>query len=99
MPIDGGGAFSFQFAPAAAVQQDMATIQTQIDQAIATLDQYSNQQLNYWTSTARATYDVAKAKWDTAAQEMSQILQRMHVGLGNIHDNFRTTENFVTGLW
>ena len=95
----GDGAFSYQFGPADTVRQDLANTQTALVKTINDLETYSTKHLEFWTSEARDTYDRVQREWHTTVTEMTDILNKLHIGLGDIHDNFVITENKATGLW
>lgn len=54
---------------------------------------------NTWTGAAREAYDLEQRKWDAAAADLTQILNRIGASLQTAHDDFSTGETRNTGLF
>ena len=56
--------------------QDLYNKVKEIDTRLDRLESELNELRNSWAGNARAAYDVAKQKWDTALQEMIVLLDQ-----------------------
>jgi WXG100 family type VII secretion target len=81
------------------VVQEMGAISTYIQGLLEDLDNGTLQNLAEWTSSARDAYNVAKAKWDAAAADMSQQARNAQMSLSSINDNYANAEFQGLGLW
>jgi WXG100 family type VII secretion target len=81
------------------VASEMGAIASYIQGLLEDLDNGTMQNLSEWTSSARDAYNVAKAKWDAAAQDMSVQAQNAQASLSNINDNYANAERTGLGLW
>src|SRR5699024_7730500 len=63
------------------------------------LEQQLEASLAQWDGAAREAYSVAKAKWDQAANHMSQVIQKMQTTLTSITDNYDSNERNIEGSW
>ena len=66
---------------------------------LSTLEGQLNASLAQWDGAAREAYSVAKAKWDAAANHMSQVIDKMTTTLSQISDTYDDTERVNTNLW
>ncbi|GAA4794603.1 WXG100 family type VII secretion target [Streptomyces ziwulingensis] len=78
---------------------EMDAISKKIQSALTELDDSAKMHLSEWTSDARATYNVAKAKWDAAAAEMVTLAQNATLSLGHINDSYHSGERNGVNLW
>jgi|HubBroStandDraft_3_1064219.scaffolds.fasta_scaffold16139_2 WXG100 family type VII secretion target len=78
---------------------EMAQISTNIQGMLADLDNGTAQNLAEWTSAARDAYNVAKAKWDAAAQDMVAQSVNAQNCLVSIGGNYQQAEQAGTALW
>jgi WXG100 family type VII secretion target len=81
------------------VVAEMGSISTYIQGLLEDLDNGTLQNLAEWTSSARDAYNVAKAKWDAAAADMSQQAKNAQMSLSSINDNYANAEFQGLGLW
>ena len=58
-----------------AAAQDLATTVKQIDDRLNRLESELAPLRSDWTGNAQQSYQVAKTKWDTAMQDMKNLLQ------------------------
>ena len=70
-------------------------INNQLDE----LKSYLAPMRNTWTGSARESYDAEQAKWDAAAADLTQILNRIGTALQSAHEDFTTGENRNTNLF
>jgi WXG100 family type VII secretion target len=78
---------------------EMTSITTKIQTTLESLDNGAKQNLAEWTGTAQSAYFDAKAKWDTAAQQMHQQAEAARRALGNIDENYGAGERAGVNLW
>jgi WXG100 family type VII secretion target len=81
------------------VAAQMGTIARYIQTLLTDLDDASKQNLAQWTSDARDTYNVAKAKWDAAAAQMVVQAAKAENSLTQINDTYANAEFQGVGLW
>ncbi|MEU5941297.1 WXG100 family type VII secretion target [Micromonospora sp. NPDC047548] len=91
--------YSFNFQVADYTLDGMNAINTQIRQALDSLQATAESSLAEWTGDAREHYTVAKAAWNTAAQQMTVHLETARSTLLNISDNYGTTEQRARQIW
>lgn len=78
---------------------EMTAISNKIQATLQELDNGSKQHLSEWTSDARSTYDVAKAKWDAAAADMVTQANNATKALGQINEAYYSGEKYGVSLW
>ncbi|MCY0960242.1 MULTISPECIES: WXG100 family type VII secretion target [unclassified Streptomyces] len=78
---------------------EMAAISKKLQAALSDLDDSAKIHLSEWTSDARSTYDVAKAKWDAAATDMVTQAQNATHSLGHINAAYYAGERHGVSLW
>nr|WSX75674.1 hypothetical protein OH826_18440 [Streptomyces sp. NBC_00899] len=78
---------------------EMAAISKKLQETLTNLDDASRMNLSEWTSDARSTYDVVKAKWDAAAADMVVQSQNATSALGDINDAYHSGERQGMSLW
>ncbi|MEU6028855.1 WXG100 family type VII secretion target [Streptomyces tauricus] len=78
---------------------EMDAISKKIQAALTDLDDSAKMHLSEWTSDARATYNIAKAKWDAAAAEMVTLAQNATLSLGHINESYHAGERNGVNLW
>ncbi|MGW1561915.1 WXG100 family type VII secretion target [Streptomyces sp. NPDC002144] len=81
------------------VAGEMQTITKNVQEMIRNLDDSSKQRLAEWSSDARQIYNVAKAKWDAAAEEMQRQAGIATSSLGTITDHYVHGEKYGVNLW
>jgi WXG100 family type VII secretion target len=81
------------------VAAEMGSIANYISGLLEELDNGTMQNLSEWTSSARDAYNVAKAKWDAAAADMSVQASNAQNSLGSINDNYANAEYQGLGIW
>jgi WXG100 family type VII secretion target len=81
------------------VAMEMGAISASINSLVQELDSSTAQSLAEWTSAARDAYNVAKAKWDAAAADMSVQARNAQASLSSINDNYANAETTGLGLW
>jgi early secretory antigenic target protein ESAT-6 len=52
-----------------------------------------------WVGQAGSTYEVAKGQWNSAAADMSTVLQRLGITIGDVHQNYSAAEKANNDLW
>ena len=85
-----------------AIQQGVGDIRAGWNNISAQLDDlrsYLAPMRSTWTGQARDAYDSEQAKWDAAAADLTQILNRIGLALQGAHDDFTTGETRNTGLF
>lgn len=87
------------FAGMQQAQTDLAAAHNQIVSALEDLQSQAQNMLHQWTGTARDAYYVDKAKWDAAANDMSNVLAAANRHMINTTDNYMSTENANTNIW
>lgn len=81
------------------VAAEMGAISSRIQALLSDLDNGTRQNLAEWTSSARDAYNLAKARWDAAAADMSAQAARAQASLSSITDNYARAEYQGLGLW
>jgi uncharacterized protein YukE len=77
-------------------------MQTVTDNLQATLDNLADnvtRNLAHWSADSREAYNVAKAKWDIAAQAMHYQLAQATKAVGIINEYYQSGEKYGTSLW
>jgi WXG100 family type VII secretion target len=95
----GGEMISVMFG---SLQDGAAGLQTTYNAIQTSLDDLQSQvenNLAAWDGDARATYFVAKARWENDAKELALILNRMGVHVAEAHDGYTVAENRNAGFF
>jgi WXG100 family type VII secretion target len=91
--------YTVNMSNVAAVAEEMNAIAGLINTLVQGLDDASTQHLAEWTSSARDQYNVCKAQWDAAAQDMATQAQKAQASLSSINDAYANAEYQGLGLW
>ncbi|MEU8718385.1 WXG100 family type VII secretion target [Streptomyces sp. NPDC048663] len=91
--------YEVSFSQMEFVAGEMQTITKNLRQMISNLDDSSKQRLAEWDSDARQTYNIAKAKWDRAAEAMEQQAAVATSSLGTITEHYMHGEKYGVNLW
>lgn len=81
------------------VASEMNSDSQQIQNMLTDLNQQVQTNLSQWSSSARDAYNIAQAKWNAAAQDMSIQAARASASLSSINDNYANAEYQGLGLW
>jgi 6 kDa early secretory antigenic target len=87
------------FGSLQAGEADYASIYSQLQSTISTLDGQLRSSLNMWDGEAQQAYYVAKAKWDAAMANMAAVLNNLRAVIGEANVNYSTTEAANAALW
>lgn len=92
--------FTFNFAMADAVLDDVARVNQRIERALDELEVNVERGLADWESEdAKTAYRAAKVRWDQAAQQMNTFLGSARQTLSSVSDNYKETEKSNANLW
>jgi WXG100 family type VII secretion target len=91
--------YSVNINQLAEIAGEMGQIAGNIQANLEELDSASLQNLSEWTSAARDAYNVAKAKWNSAAQGMVTQAKNAQASLAAIGSNYQQAERVGTSLW
>ncbi|GAA3945608.1 WXG100 family type VII secretion target [Actinoplanes auranticolor] len=91
--------YSFNFQQADAVLYDMNQINNKIKSGLAEMERTVETSLQDWTGAAQQQYYVSKAAWNQSANQMTVYLEQARVTLGQISDNYGTTEQRHSQIW
>lgn len=80
-------------------EADFASIYSQLQGTISTLDAQLRSNLAQWDGEAQQAYYVAKAKWDAAMANMQMVLSNLRAVIGEANVNYSTTEAANAQLW
>ena len=87
------------FGSLQAGEADYASIYSQLQSTISTLDGQLRSSLNMWDGQAQQAYYVAKAQWDAAMANMAAVLNNLRAVIGEANVNYSTTEAANASLW
>jgi len=91
--------FAFNFNEADTTLDQMANVNTKIEQALTELDGFTNTQLAEWTGGAQEHYHSAKTRWDAAATRMGGALGEARNALMNISSGYQSADSSGAGVW
>ena len=72
--------------------EDLGTAVKQIDDRLNRLEQELAPLRSDWTGSAQQSYQVAKTKWDTAMQEMRDLLQETSTTVHQSNADYRAAD-------
>jgi 6 kDa early secretory antigenic target len=81
------------------IVEEMVNAAQKILAMLSDLNQQVLAKLSLWSSAAREAYNAAQAKWNAAAQAMSQLAQQAAQSLAGINANYSTAESQGLNLW
>jgi WXG100 family type VII secretion target len=87
------------FGSLQAGEADYASIYSQLQSTISTLDAQLRSNLSAWDGEAQQAYYVAKSKWDAAMANMAAVLNNLRAVIGEANVNYSTTEAANASLW
>jgi early secretory antigenic target protein ESAT-6 len=87
------------FGSLQAGEADYASIYSQLQSTISTLDGQLRSGLNMWDGQAQQAYYVAKAQWDAAMANMAAVLNNLRAVIGEANVNYSSTEAANAALW
>lgn len=96
--MDGNG-FTVQFGALAAVAEQIAAINGQVQNTLQQLIASANASQASWDGDAKAEWAIVRQKWDTAMNEMTALLVPMRQFVENAGDSMRMTETANAGLF
>ena len=70
-----------------------------LDEILTTLEGELKTSLAKWDGEAQTAYHAAQAEWDKAAAHQQEIVAKMGVVLGQITENYGSTEKKIQGSW
>ena len=73
--------------------QDLGTMVKQIDDRLNRLESELSPLRSDWTGNAQQAYTAAKAKWDTAMQEMKDLLQQTSTTVTQSNADYMAADN------
>lgn len=88
-----------QFESLAAGQQG---IHGNYQKLLATIEQLETDlapMVNSWSGAAQQSYLEQKAKWDSAAQALAQVLSNVSRAVGDAHQNYTAAERAAQSNW
>ena len=87
------------FGSLQAGESDFASIYSQLQSTINTLDAQMRSSLSQWDGAAQAAYYAAKAKWDAAMADMATVLGNLRTVIGEANVTYSGTEAANAALW
>jgi len=97
MAYDGAVLVTFESIGQAAT--DCRTMNNELSQQLGDLKNYLAPMVSVWAGQAAENYNALQAKWDRAAEDLSQILTQIETSLNTARDNYQATENANAGIW
>jgi WXG100 family type VII secretion target len=92
--------FTFNFAQADAVLDDVARINQRINQALDELESNVERSLDAWESEeVKTLYQDTKRRWNQSAMQMNAFLETAQRTLLGVADNYGSTERANAGRW
>jgi len=91
--------YTVNISTVAEIAGEMGRISSNIQSMLSNLEEETAKNLAEWTSTARDAYNVAKAKWDAAAQDMVAQAANAQAALAAIGDNYQQAERQGSAMW
>lgn len=80
-------------------EADFANIYSQLQETISSLDAQLRSNLAEWDGSAQQAYYAAKAVWNAAMADMSNVLNQLGVVIGVANENYGHVEAANTALW
>jgi WXG100 family type VII secretion target len=80
-------------------ESDFASIYSQLESTISTLDGQLKSNLSEWDGAAQQAYYAAKAQWDAAMANMASVLNNLRGVVSEASTNYPTTEAANAALW
>lgn len=88
-----------QFGAIAQGESDLASAYARVQTITETLQSQLNSSLAQWSGSARDAYNVARAKWTAAEQNMQSVLASLHGVAGEAAVSYPATEAANAGQW
>ncbi len=84
------------------LQAGQAGIHRTYSSLVSTLEDLENQlkpMISTWSGGAQEAYLTCKQEWDTAAANLSQVLNGIGQAVGQAHDNYQAAEQAARNNW
>lgn len=84
------------------LQSGQAGIQKTYSALVSTLEDLENRlkpMISTWTGAAQESYLTCKQQWDTAAANLSQVLNNIGQAVGQAHENYQAAEQAARSNW
>ena len=78
---------------------DMRQTVGKIDERLNQLESELQPLRNSWAGNQQVAYTVAKGKWDTAIQEMRDLLNETHMAVTTSNDDYRNADKQGAALF
>ncbi len=80
-------------------QGDVAATVSRVDGQLNDLKSFLAPLISGWEGSASSDYQTLQKRWDTAATDLNQVLQRISQMLGETHDNYQAAEARNRGIF
>jgi WXG100 family type VII secretion target len=80
-------------------QQGIARTYSSLVAALEDLERSLAPMISSWTGAAQEAYRQRKQQWDTAAANLSQVLNQIGQAVGQAHENYTVAENAARNNW
>jgi len=93
------GSINVNFGALQEAQQGIARTYSSLVSTLETLEQELNPLVNTWTGAAQQAYHEKKQQWDTAAANLSQVLNQIGQAVGQANENYQAAEQANRNTW
>jgi WXG100 family type VII secretion target len=80
-------------------QQGIARTYSALVGTLEDLERQLAPMVSTWTGGAQQAYHEQKTKWDTAAANLSQVLNQIGQAVAGAHENYTAAESAATNNW
>ena len=87
------------FAAINEAAMDTDSIASQISQQLGDLKSYLTPLVGTWSGDASTEYQALRAKWDSSANDLNQVLRQMAQALRTAAENYQSTERKNSSIW
>jgi len=87
------------FESLAAGQQGITKTYSALVGTLEDLETELNPMVATWTGAAQQAYHERKTQWDTAAANLSQVLNNIAQAVGHAHENYTAAELSARNAW
>ena len=97
--MSGDGQILVTFGAINEAAMDTDAIASQISQQLGDLKAYLAPLVASWSGEASSDFQALQAKWDTSADDLSQVLRHMAQALRTAGDSYQSTERTNSSIW
>lgn len=97
--MSGGDSIKVTFGAVSNLASSIDSQVHQIEDQLDTLRNSINKLAAEWTGGAQDAFHAVQANWNSSAEDLQQVLNRIATAVHTAHDSYQSTEQKNTAVW